>query len=246
MEEEETKCEPGAPGWVVTFGDMMSLLLTFFILLLSFAKLEKTKFKVFSASMKKAFGVQNVTPERTFQDGRTPVHKTFSLPFRAAETLEKMKDVITRHQSRSPKGKSQIKVEQNNQGVMVTFPYESLFESGRAVIRPEFWSLLDEMAKVMRGKDAQIRVGAFTDRTPINSKEFSSNDYLAAARSASIINYLQGTESQIDPARFESAPFGEHRPITAQTSLTQRERERRIEVLFYKRPNAEWNRVSDK
>ena len=43
MEEEETKCEPGAPGWVVTFGDMMSLLLTFFILLLSFAKLEKTK-----------------------------------------------------------------------------------------------------------------------------------------------------------------------------------------------------------
>ena len=72
MDDEEVKCEPGAPGWVVTFGDMMSLLLTFFILLLSFAKLEKSKFKVFAISMQKAFGVDNVTPKQTFKDGRSP------------------------------------------------------------------------------------------------------------------------------------------------------------------------------
>ena len=51
MEEEEEKCEPGAPGWVVTFGDMMSLLLTFFILLLSFAKL--TNFNLSTANQRK-------------------------------------------------------------------------------------------------------------------------------------------------------------------------------------------------
>ena len=70
--EEEEKCEPGAPGWVVTFGDMMSLLLTFFILLLSFAKLEKTRFKVFATSMKAAFGIQNVTPRQSYVTGKSP------------------------------------------------------------------------------------------------------------------------------------------------------------------------------
>jgi len=55
--EEEQKCDEGAPGWVVTFGDMMSLLLTFFILLLSFASMEQAKFQVIASSMNKAFGV---------------------------------------------------------------------------------------------------------------------------------------------------------------------------------------------
>ena len=81
--EEEDKCEEGAPLWVVTFGDMMSLLLTFFILLLSFAKMEKTRFRVFSSSMKKAFGVQNVSPNYQYESGRSVVREEFSMPFNA-------------------------------------------------------------------------------------------------------------------------------------------------------------------
>ena len=90
MEEEETKCEPGAPGWVVTFGDMMSLLLTFFILLLSFARLEKTRFRVLSSSLKKAFGVQNVTPKDSYEEGRSPIMQHVSLPFNASEVVDKI------------------------------------------------------------------------------------------------------------------------------------------------------------
>ena len=63
--EEAPPCEEGAPGWVVTFGDMMSLLLTFFILLLSFATMEKIKYKILAGSIQTAFGVQEVTPTFT-------------------------------------------------------------------------------------------------------------------------------------------------------------------------------------
>ena len=55
--KEEVVCEEGAPGWVVTFGDMMSLLLTFFILLLSFATLDRVQFDKLSGVLQEGFGV---------------------------------------------------------------------------------------------------------------------------------------------------------------------------------------------
>ena len=62
MEDEVKKSDGGGtPGWIVTFADLMSLLLTFFILLLSFAELNATKFRKVSGSLKMAFGVQRVS-----------------------------------------------------------------------------------------------------------------------------------------------------------------------------------------
>jgi chemotaxis protein MotB len=244
-EEEEKKCEPGAPGWVVTFGDMMSLLLTFFILLLSFARLEKTRFKVLASSMKKAFGVQNVTPRQTYEDGRSPIMKHFSLPFNSSEVVDQMKNIVARQQSRSPQGKVDIQVDQNNMGVLVTFPFESIFESGSADIRPEVWPMLDDIAKKLKENNAQIRVSAFTDDIPISSAVFASNDHLSAARSVSLVRYLHNTTANLPVERFEAIPFGPNRPIAPNISKINRERNRRVEVLFYTRPSADWKSVKD-
>lgn len=60
MDEEKCKCPPpGAPAWLATFADLMSLLLCFFVLLLSFSEMDVLKFKQIAGSMKFAFGVQN-------------------------------------------------------------------------------------------------------------------------------------------------------------------------------------------
>ena len=245
MEEEETKCEPGAPGWVVTFGDMMSLLLTFFILLLSFAKLEKTKIKTLSSSTMKAFGVQNVTPRQSYEEGRDPTMQHFSLSFNAAETVNKMKNIVARNQNKSPKGKADIQVGLNQMGVLITFPYESIFESGSADIRPSILPMLDDIANKLKENDAQIRVSAFTDDIPIRSKIYASNDHLSAARSVALVRYLRKTTANLPAERFEAVPFGPNRPIAPNVAKINRERNRRIEILFYTRPNAEWNSVKD-
>ena len=80
-DDEPPPCEEGAPGWIVTFGDMMSLLLTFFILLLSFATMETVKYKVLSGSIQVAFGVQEVTPTWTRPQARKIVAREFSNRF---------------------------------------------------------------------------------------------------------------------------------------------------------------------
>jgi chemotaxis protein MotB len=241
--DDEVKCEPGAPGWVVTFGDMMSLLLTFFILLLSFAKLEKSKFKQYALDMKKAFGVDNVTPRQTFEDGRSPAMQHYSLPFNATDVMKKMKEIVEQQQTRSPAGKVDIKVDQNQQGVLMTIPYESMFESGSADIKSEVWPMLDDVAKKLKYNSAQVKVMAFTDNIPIKTKEFSSNDHLSASRSVALIKYLMSTSERLPAERFESVPFGPNRPITSNMSERSRRRNRRIEVQFYSRPSAEWKSV---
>ena len=70
---EEVVCEEGAPGWVVTFGDMMSLLLTFFILLLSFATLDKVQFQKLSGVMKDGFGAITRTQRQRIPKADTPI-----------------------------------------------------------------------------------------------------------------------------------------------------------------------------
>ena len=242
--DEEEKCEEGAPMWVVTFGDMMSLLLTFFILLLSFAKMEKTRFRVLSSSMKKAFGVQNVSPKYQRQDGRSVVREEFSMPFNASETTGRLKNMAIRQQTRSPQGTVDITVEENHEGVKLTIGEEGIFKSGSADIRPEFFPFMEDLAKLISENRSQIRISAFTDNVPIRSTTFASNDHLSAARAVSVIRYLRMSHS-LRAERFEAVPFGPHRPIAPNISRIGRKQNRRLEIKFYKRPLAEWNRVGD-
>ena len=76
-EENDCVCEPGAPGWIVTFSDLMSLLLTFFVLLLSFADMEVKRFRQVAASLKEALGVQRDYVAEQLPMGTSIVKKEF-------------------------------------------------------------------------------------------------------------------------------------------------------------------------
>ena len=78
-EEECPKCPPvGAPAWMATFADMATLLMAFFVLILSFAEFNVPKFKQISGSLKEAFGVQKVVPVVEQPKGTTVISLNFS------------------------------------------------------------------------------------------------------------------------------------------------------------------------
>ena len=78
-EEECPKCPPqGAPAWMATFADMATLLMAFFVLILSFAEFNVPKFKQISGSLKEAFGVQKVVPVVEQPKGTTVIELNFS------------------------------------------------------------------------------------------------------------------------------------------------------------------------
>lgn len=78
MEEEDCKCPPpGAPLWMATFSDLMSLLMCFFVLLLSFSEMDVLKFKQIAGSMKFAFGVQNRLEVKDIPKGTSVIAQEF-------------------------------------------------------------------------------------------------------------------------------------------------------------------------
>lgn len=74
----ETACPAGAPAWLATFADLMSLLMTFFVLLLSFSEMDVLKFKQLAGSMNEAFGVQRVIKAKEIPKGTSIIAREFS------------------------------------------------------------------------------------------------------------------------------------------------------------------------
>ena len=77
-EEECPKCVKGAPAWMATFADMATLLMAFFVLILSFAEFNVPKFKQISGSLKNAFGIQRIVPVVEQPKGTTVLSLNFS------------------------------------------------------------------------------------------------------------------------------------------------------------------------
>ena len=122
-DEEETKCPPcpaGLPGWLATFGDLMSLLMCFFVLLLSFSEMDVLKFKQLAGSMREAFGVQNQVKVEDIPKGTSIIAQEFS-PGRPEPTpLNEVRQMTTNNDLqtldvRTREGESEVGEEEKNE-----------------------------------------------------------------------------------------------------------------------------------
>ena len=105
-QEECPKCPPvGAPAWMATFADMATLLMAFFVLILSFAEFNVPKFKQISGSLKNAFGVQKVIPVVEQPKGTTVIEMNFS-PSPSPSVTEEMTQQTTQQEQRDLEIKS--------------------------------------------------------------------------------------------------------------------------------------------
>ena len=94
-EEECPKCPEGLPPWLATFADLMSLLMCFFVLLLSFATIDAVKFKKMAESMKDAFGVQREIPAAEIVMGVSVIKREFSPTIAEESIVEQVKQQTT-------------------------------------------------------------------------------------------------------------------------------------------------------
>ena len=112
-QEECPKCPPvGAPAWMATFADMATLLMAFFVLILSFAEFNVPKFKQISGSLKNAFGVQKVIPVVEQPKGTTVIEMNFS-PSPSPSVTEEMTQQTTQQEQREVEIKSNDKDAEN-------------------------------------------------------------------------------------------------------------------------------------
>jgi chemotaxis protein MotB len=231
QDDDPPKVSKGAPMWVVTFGDMMSLLLCFFVLLLSISEMDRQKYKQAVGSLGKAFAVKTQGPPMDTPKGMEIIAKDFDqeiVETRLSQDLGKEIDQMV--SSDLEAYKDQIAME-----TTVRLMGESTFDSGRDEIRDQLKPLLVNMAKVLEKERSDIIVAGHTDNMPVHSGPFKTNLRLSIARAAAVADFILANSS-IDPKRISTMGFGEFRPIESNATERGREKNRRVEIILSNLP----------
>jgi len=218
--------KPPVSGWILTYADMMSLLLTFFILIVSFSSLQQSKFKQAAQSLQEAFGIL-VHPESVIQF-RNPVYPEINNETVEDAVYYEMREI---EQVILDSGlDQQIQVEMQENGVRFRIQSPFLFDSGKADLKAGSRELLNGLTGLFRKFPYGIRIEGHTDNLPINSIRYPSNWELSAARSVTVARYFQGLK--LPPERIAATGFGQYHPIADNDTPGGREKNRRVEIFL--------------
>lgn len=238
-DNDAPRAEKGAPKWVVTFADLMSLLLCFFVLLLSFSEIDRQKYKQVAGSLVKAFGVQRKERVMEIPKGMKIIAKDFDqeiIQTRIREDLGKEIDDMLSTQLEA--FNEQIDLEVGENEIIIRLMGESTFDSGRDEIREQLKPLLKDLAGVLAKEPGDIVVAGHTDNVPIRGGPHSTNLRLSIARAAAVAEFMLA-HSSIDSRRVSTMGFGEYRPIESNQTAKGRERNRRVEIILSNLPPAQ-------
>lgn len=231
MDRKKKEEQPrGTPAYMMTWGDMCTLMLCFFVMLIAMSTIDDAKFDVAASSFQNAFsGVLENYPSMLIKEevllpklGGNEQNKRLAID--AARRIRKT--------VKQENLEDAIKVKVTETGVAIKVADPICFDIGKADIKPEMIGVLNDIAKIIaKTDDTQIRVEGHTDDLPIHTKEFPSNWELSAARALSVVKFL-AYKGGIEPARLSAIGYGEYRPIVPNTSEKNRMLNRRIEIYI--------------
>ncbi|WP_346014568.1 flagellar motor protein MotB [Thiocystis violacea] len=259
MEEnecDEQECPPaGAPEWVMTFADLMSLMMCFFVLLLSFSEMDVLKFKQIAGSMKVAFGVQReiksamdvpkgtsiiaqefspAQPEPTLineirQESMDEMKQNLKVEdAAAADAQEKAEELREALKKEIKEGLLEISTIDDQ--VIIRIREKGSFASASAQVSAAFRAVLTKIGDALNQVDGKIIIAGHTDDIPIETLEFPSNWVLSAARAAAVAHTMTELGS-VDPERIEIRAYGENRPLESNDTAEGRVMNRRVEII---------------
>lgn len=219
---------------MATYGDMVTLLLCFFVLLYSFSTLDTVKFEALANSFQQAFNVQQggstMTPIKGIEDG----HFGQSAGDSPRETQGN--DVHIAKQMRTIVKEANVEdsvtVTQTERGVVVSLTDQLLFADGSAELRPEATRVLYKIGGALKSIPNPVAVEGHTDSTALwEGNVYKNNWGLSSARSASVASYLDA-RIEIDSARLQAVGYSSSRPIVPNDTSEHKLLNRRVDLVI--------------
>jgi chemotaxis protein MotB len=236
--------KPEAPGpkdnedrWLLTYADMITLLMVFFVVMYALSKVETTKFQELSESLSVAFngmpGIQaegagghsasrTLTPLRAAPGtGLSPRPAKKSTPFmeRATSTLQTQINT------------GAIRLNTEARGVVLGLSGDVFFREGQSALNPDALATLTQVAELLRDLPQPVVVEGYTDSTPLDPKSpFGSNLGLSAARAVSVAEALELLG--LSPDRVSAAGYGDSHPLRSNDTPEGRAYNRRVDILI--------------
>lgn len=220
--------KPGAPEWLATYGDMVTLLLCFFVLLFSFATLDVQKFEAIAQSMSGSLGVLdsgttvNLEPLVGSFPGDSPTDEDEE--FR--KLYEEMSEYIRENEL-----EASITLRLDERGLLVRFLDNVLFDSGKADLKPKAREIINKVADIIKENEKNVRIEGHTDNVPINTPRFPSNWELSTARAVNVVKYLIEVNG-IEARRLSASGYSDQHPVDDNDTPEGRQKNRRVDMVI--------------
>ena len=223
--EQRKKRGSGGANWMDTYGDMVTLLLCFFVMLYSLSTVDKNKWEALVASINPPEGIEEIQPE--------DVEKALT----QAEVDENMEEIYDRlHQFVAEQGlEDRVSLTKGSGYVFISFDDTVFFDGDSYVLRQEGEAILDQVAGALVGAEDSINeirvLGHTAQAAPERPNNVDVDRFLASNR-ATVVTVCLQEKNILDPSRLVSVGYGQWRPIAANDSSAGRAKNRRVELII--------------
>ncbi|MBU5265540.1 flagellar motor protein MotS [Virgibacillus proomii] len=241
----------GAPKWMVTYSDMVTLILVFFVLLFSMSQIDLVKFEAISESFRNrmifdfypsAIQMDNPT-EHSSDEESGKLSNEFETPTQLDDNTardEKADGEVSSldqllHEVEAYLDENElnnvITATRTDQGVELVLQDSILFNSGDATILESAKPFLNKISSLLHNIPNPVHVEGHTDSRPISNYRYPSNWELSGARAGSVIRYLL-EKNDFDKSRFSSVGYADTQPVAPNTTPANWSKNRRVEIII--------------
>jgi len=229
-------CETCLPAWLAAFGDLMSLLLCFFVLLLSMSSMDAKKISEAIGSLSGAMsvlegGIKTEVSKQRIQES-TPIESQDE----TSQDVNRVAQAVIDANEMMEKGHGPaISMEEAQEGFVIELPAALLFKPGSATIDNEDALLFLKRISLIIGElpnAMRVSVQGHTDNgQPGPKSPFKDNWELSSARAISVLQEL--LLDGVDPKRISASGYAEFSPKATNATQSGREQNRRVEIHFF-------------
>ena len=251
MSRKKKKCpeHSNSERWMISYGDFLTTLLSFFIVMFAISKVNNVRLKELAISIQQAFGANKfITVSRSKPNiASTPkivVPKVSPSQFKVSKSNKKLikeerqeSAVFTGIESKiksfaagNASYKSSLRVYKSTRGLVISLKGSSFFNSGSARIITKYHPLLKYIASELLKVDNNISIEGYTDSTPIRSVKYPNNWMLSTARAVNVLSFFIKSVN-FPPSRLSASGYGKYKPIASNATAAGRALNRRVNIV---------------
>lgn len=214
-------------SWMVTFSDLITLILVFFILLFSMSQIDLQKFKAAVDSIQKEGG--------GLQPDQTSIEKKNTSPADAKKQEDQQDQLLKKVNTyiKDNHLKAQMTAKRDERGVVLVLQEAVLFDSGEAKVLKNAETLLHQIAVLLQTIPNDIQVEGHTDSRNISTYRYPSNWELSAARASGVIQYFTSKE-KLPSKRFIAVGYADTKPVKDNKTNEHMKENRHMEIIIKK------------
>jgi chemotaxis protein MotB len=214
----ESEAVESRERWLISYADLMTLLLALFIVLYAAADHERAS-KIASAMTSQ------------FSEGGTENAPAASGVLPGADSLVAARTAIDRAFAMNSSLRNRARIKVTDHGIVVSLTEAGFFAPADASIREDALTVLDALGQALQESKAQVRVEGHTDSLPISTARYPSNWELSAARAATVLSHL--VKGGVPPSQLSVAGFAGERPVGDNNTADGRALNRRVDLVVF-------------